>query len=203
MHIGNYRPEDKKPELEIPATAPTPPAPPTPGKLVADAFERGLGKDISETEDVAKKAVTYEDLLKEEGITKEEARRIQDALLIDGYYEEVVPLTPKTSVTFRSRAFADFTRYHQVLERYQPKYVAERDEITLRYFLAASLAAYAGDKFDFPDPSDIKASDVAFEERHQRVLRMPEHVVEMLGRRLNRFDTKLRVVLSEGSVESF
>lgn len=203
--IGNFRsPEKQEIDLAKVATPPAAPqAPATPSRSIASAFETSLGKDLAETADITDRAMSYEDMLKDVGLSIEQAHTIQDALLVQDFYSEVVALTPRVNVTFRSRSYLDYTRYLQAIERAQPKYIAERDELTLRYFVAASLAAFGGESFAFPDPKDFDACDVAFQERLDRVLRMPEAVVEHLGQLLNKFDRKLYVALREGAVESF
>jgi hypothetical protein len=192
MGIGKY----SKPQGSLPA------APPTPAKAVAEAVEKGLEKDVAATEDGTEKALTYEEILKEEGIDISEARAIRDALLVDGYYAEDVKITDNTTVRFRTRNYADYVRWTKAMETERPAYVDEKSEITLRYFLAASLERYRDEAFDFPTGSP-KDEETAFKARHERVLKFPEPVVELLGRKLNRFDTKVRICLNDGAVESF
>lgn len=201
MPIGNY----KKP-IETPnaATQRASAAPPTPAKTIVDAVEKGLEKDAADTFEVTEKVITYEDLLKEEGMELEDARKIQDAILIEDLYRETFEITKTVSVTFRTRFYQDIVRYHQTLERYQPKYVSERDEITMRYFLAASLEAFRGQAFSFPHPiKEQEAADAAFQERHDFVLSLPEPTVQRLSGILHTFDKKVRLALSEGAVEFF
>lgn len=194
MKIGSYKPATSTSQ---------PSAPPTPAKAVVNALEDSLQRDVDAADGVTKRAMTYEELLEREGITKEEAYMIRDALLVDLYYAQTVFLTENTSVKFRTRSYHDFIRYHQAVERANPFTVAERDEITMRYFLSASLEAYGGTQFEFPDHSDGPAVEKAFEVRHKFVSKLPEAVVEVLGRHLHKFDRKIRVVLSEGAVEDF
>lgn len=194
MKIGSYKSD---------SGASQPAAPPTPSKAVVTALEESLQRDVNAADEVTKRAVTYEELLKKEGISMEEAYMIRDALLVDLYYAQTVFLTEKTSVKFRTRSYQDFIRYHQAVERANPYTIAERDEIAMRYFLAASLEAYGGTQFEFPDPSDGPACEKAFDVRHKYIAKLPEAVVEVLGRHLHKFDRKIRIVLSEGAVEDF
>ena len=200
MKVGKYR--GQKPiEGDVRVTTDSGPA--TPGKAVANALEEALERDVQEGEGVTKKALTYEEILEQEKISKDEAYAIRDALLIDGYYGETIFLTPNTSVRFRTRTYLDFTRFHQAVERAQPRYLPERDELAMRFFLAASLESYGGKTFTFPETKDVTACENAFDERHRFVLSLPEAVVEVLGRHLHKFDRKIRVILSEGAVEDF
>jgi hypothetical protein len=176
MGLGKY----SKPQGSLPA------APPTPAKAVAEAVEKGLEKDVAATEDGTEKALTYEEILKEEGID----------------ISEDVKITDNTTVRFRTRNYADYVRWTKAMETERPAYVDEKSEITLRYFLAASLERYRDEAFDFPTGSP-KDEETAFKARHERVLKFPEPVVELLGRKLNRFDTKVRICLNDGAVESF
>lgn len=194
MKIGSYKSD---------SGASQPAAPPTPAKAVVTALEDSLQRDVDAAEGVAKRTLTYEELLEREGITKEEAYVIRDALLVDLYFSQTVFLTENTSVKFRTRSYHDFIRYHQAVERANPFTVAERDEITMRYFLAASLEAYGGTQFEFPDSADSAAVEKAFEVRLKFISKLPEAVVEVLGRHLHKFDRKIRIVLSEGAVEDF
>lgn len=192
MSIGNFK--SKGPTAKSP----------TPSKTVVDAVEKTLEKDIADTSEVLEKALSYEDILKEEGITLEEARKIKDAILIEDVYRETTDLTPNVSVTFRTRVYQDIVRFHQELERYQPKFVTERNEISMRYFLAASLEAFKGRAFEHPHPTkDATKARIAFDERHEYILNLPEPVVQRLCSILHKFDRKVALIFSDGAVESF
>lgn len=200
MGIGKYG----KDKSDGPTMAPQAKAPPTPGKTVVDAVEKTIEKDLLETSAVVDKALSYEDLLKEEGITLDEANKIKDAILIQGYYSETTQITSTVSVTFRTRTYDDIRRFHQELEAYQPKFVTERNEIAMRYFLAASLEAFKGDTFTFPHPTrEPELAKAAFDKRHEYILGLPEVLIEKLCAILQKFDYKTRIVWSEGAVESF
>lgn len=213
MGIGNFQPPAAAPPasnlLDTPAqTSSTatedpviPSGPRTPNKDLVGAVEARLQDDIDEGQGSVKKALTYEDRLKEMNISMEEAHGIRDALLIDGFYSEGYALSPRVTVRFRSRSYQDYIRYHQEVERRRPQYTSERDEIMVRYFLAASLEALGGNSFTFP--VEAAAADAAFTARMERILSMPAALVELLNRKLYEFDEKLRVVLSEGAVEDF
>lgn len=202
MGIGNF----KKTPLKVPNEPSMVPSEKklSPGGTVAKAVEEALNSDVTETGAVADKALTYEDILKEVGLTREKAYAILDAVLIEDYYEEVVDLTPRVSATFRTRSYRDTVRYHQNLEKFQPRYMMERDEITLRYNLAASLVAFRGQEFAHPHPTkDRDAADKAFEVRLDYIESLPEGTVNRLCNELHKFDKRVYAALNEGSVEFF
>jgi len=175
----------------------------TPTKSLADAVEQNIKQDVSDNEEGAERTLTYEERLAEAKITLAEAHRIRDCLLVDGAYEETFDLTPATKVTFRTRSYADFVRVQQAISSAQPTFVAQRDEITLRYLLAASLVRFREETFVHPDPKEIELAEKAFDARHERVLAFPEQVVRLLATHLNVFDERVNLCLSEGAVESF
>lgn len=194
MPIGNYRPVAK------PAAKPAP----TPAKVLVDSVEATLETDLADVEEVTKRALTYDDYLTEVGLTRESARKILDSVLLEDVYQETVPITPSVTATFRTRCYQDMVRYHQTLERYQPKMVAERDEIAMRYFLASSLVAFRGESFTFPHPvREKEAADAAFQKRHDFVLALAEPAVQRLSAELHKFDKRVYVALHEGAVEFF
>lgn len=213
MNIGNFKPPEGAPPAEALTQSPAqksgadtedpviPTGPRTPNKELVGAVEARLQEDLDEGAGIVKKALTYEDRLKEAGISQDEANGIRDALLIDGYYSEGYALSPRVTVRFRSRSYQDYVRYHQEIERRRPQYVSERDEIMVRYFLASSLESLGGTNFEFPSEPD--KAEAAFNLRMQRILSMPAAVVELLNRKIYQFDEKLRIVLSEGAVEDF
>lgn len=208
MTPGNYRKPKPKPvssaerDVDIRAGAPAAAAP-SPGATLATAVEKNLEREVSETEEGAERALTFEERLKAANVTLAEAREIRDALLIDGFYSEQIRLSQNTAVVFRTRNYRDFVRFHQAVDRYQPKFVDERNEIALRYFLAGSLVSYRDEIFDHPESRDIKVLEEAFDKRHARVLDFPEPVMRLLAQKLHEFDAKVQLCLSEGSVEDF
>jgi hypothetical protein len=200
MGIGNYG----KGKNDGPTMAPQAKAPPTPAKTVVDAVEKTIEKDLVETGEVVDRALTYEEILKEEGITLEEANKIKHAVIINGFYSETTELMPGVTVTFRTRTYDDLRRFHQEIEAYQPKFLTERDEIAMRYFLAASLESFKGTTFTFPSPiREPEKAKAAFDQRHEFILELSEVLVQKLCEILHKFDKKTRIVWSEGAVESF
>lgn len=205
MPIGNFtKPSTVTQSAEGTTIQSAAPAAPTPHKTIANAVESGLTQDVAANAPVVERAKTYEERLAEEGLTLSKAYSIRDALLIDGFYEEDIVITPNTSVTFRTRRYVDFVRLQRAIGIARPTFEAEREEMQLRYMLASSLVRYR----DVPlEHAGEKATaveiDEAFNKRHEYVLTLPEMVVRILAEKLNVFDRKVLVATSEGSVESF
>lgn len=204
MGIGNFK--------DTPGSAAPPmpekvviggPTGPTPQKTLVNSLEESLGNDIAETAQVADKAKAYTDMLKEEEISILTAQAIADALLMGDYYEETYQLNKRVSVVFRTRGYHDVVRYHNAVERMNPRYMSERDEIMLRYFLASSISRIGEKTFAFPDPTKQAEEQAAFQERYDYILSRPAALIELLENKLRRFDNMCRVVMSEGIVENF
>ena len=195
MSIGNFK--SKGP------AAPASKGPVSPTKNVANALESTLSKDLEETEDTIARVKSYEEILKDAKISAEEADTIRDAVLLTDVYSEVIQLSDRVSCTFRTRSYSDHVRYNRALERHQPQYISEERDLMLRYYLAASLECFRGTAFKFPSTKDHDAAEEAFEERHQFVMGLSEAVVSLLAQKLDKFDNKVRIVLSKGAVEDF
>lgn len=199
MGIGNYG----KNKSDGPTMAPQAKGPVSPTKSVVEALESNLTQDLAETASTIERAKTYEEILTEAKITSTEADTIRDSILLTDTYSETVQLSDKVSATFRTRTYADHVRYNRALERHQPQYISEERDLMLRYYLAASLECFRGQTFTFPSTKDHEAAEAAFETRHQFVMGLSAAVVGLLADKLNKFDEKVRIVLSKGAVEDF
>ena len=203
MAIGNYK---KKTELDL-SKAPSSAAAPTklsPTGTVAAAVREGLQSDVNETGSVADRALTYEQVLESEGLTREKALEILDTMLLGDFYEEVIELTPRVTVTFRTRVRQDTVRFYQNLGVYQPRYEVQRDESRQRYNLAASLVAFRGEQFEHPSLAQgTTAAEEAFQKRMDFVCALSEAVVDRLILELHKFDKRVFAALNEGAVEFF
>jgi Asp-tRNA(Asn)/Glu-tRNA(Gln) amidotransferase A subunit family amidase len=201
MGIGNYSKKSK--EVELPRTTAPTQAAPTPAKTLANALEQNVERDIAETREVVEQVKTYEELLKDAGITLAEADEIRDSILLKDSYTETVQLTKNVSVTFRTRTYQDHIRYSRALERENPRFVMEEQEIKTQYYLAASIEAFRGTTFTFPAPANFEECEKAFEERLLFIKGLPTATVSLLITHLNRFDGKVSLALSKGAVEDF
>ena len=192
-----------EPPPEPPVVAKKPAGPISPRQAVVGAVTEDLDRKVAEGAGLEQRQRTYAEVLAAEGIPLAEAERIVEALLIDGFYEETYMMTRRTSVTFRSRDYADTQRYLQAIEAYKPTYQSERNEIITRYVLASSLSRFGGETFEFADPGDIAAAQAAFDKRHAFLMKKPEVVVRWLMVALAKFDRKLDICAREGAVENF
>jgi len=205
MGIGNFKAPAKAP-IEPTMAQQAPQAPKaTPASVVTEAVKESLRADVSDTSTVSDKAVTYEEILESVGLTREKAYDILDAVLLEGFYQDIIALTPKVSVTLRSRVYGDIVRYHQAVERTQPQYTDAVNEMKLRYNLSASLAAFRGHTFEFPTPTADNKDLVerAFQERMAFVESLSEEVVQLLCQKLHTFDRQVYAALNEGAAEFF
>ncbi len=125
-------------------------------------------------------------------------------MMTKGYYAEDVQITKKISATFRTRNHNDYLRYHNALQIINPKYRQEEDEIALRYCIAGSLVRFNDTVFTHP-PTTAAEDQIreAFDKRLDWVEKQPERLTALLAVKLNRFDQKIAVVMSEGVIENF
>ena len=192
--IGSYR-DPAKAKEEIPKTA-------TQG--LAEGVQEEIKDSAALADPIAKKAISYEEILAKKDITRAKAHSIVDAMLEKGFYEDTLTVTKNASVTFRTRTHNDYVRYLRALELYNPKFVAEQNELQIRYFLAASLVVFKGKTFKHtPANGDSDAVSADFEERLTWVTQQPESIINILAAKLSKFDDIIHTVMSEGVVENF
>lgn len=169
----------------------------SPSRSLTEGVQEDLKSSIDRTKDAAEKAKTYSEILSERDIPLSKAHAIVDAMLEKGFYDETLEVTKAITVTFRTRTQADYIRYLRALEVYNPKFVEEQQEIQIRYFLAASLVAFKGHVFTHTDAEKLYELKLAWLEKQ------PERLVSLLASKLNKFDQRIQVVMSEGVVENF
>ena len=168
------------------------------------AVETRLEAQAQETEEALHPKISYEELLKANGITKEEAAKIVDDVLFKGYYSEEISVSKRVKVSLRMRQARDTIRTMQHLEVAKPLYENHFNEVVATYSLAASLERLGRDAFDFP-PKDasIEKVEEAFQNRLVYISGLPDPVLHLLFQKLGKFDDKVRVVLMEGTIENF
>lgn len=173
-------------------------------KEALDAAERTIAAEMKTVEEDLKPKVGYEEKLRQLGITKEEAARILDAVLMQGHYSEEIPLTKSLRVRFRTRSARDTRRAQLFIERERPMYDQHYNELLWRQLLAASLEQIGVDRFEFPTRKDgPEKADALFDIRFNYVDSMPDPTFRLLLKKLGVFDTKISTVLEEGAVENF
>lgn len=146
----------------------------------------------------------YQEYLKEQGISLDEAQDIVDSLFTQGYYEEPVPLTKRIKAILRTREHGDTLRLQMALELHRPVYSHVLEEITARYNMAASLTRFGDKVFAHPDrDTDKEEVEKLFDERLKFVERMADPAFYKLSTLLARFDRKVAAVMREGVAENF
>ena len=180
------------------------PAPASPTKERLESAEKNLDAQAEGAEAALKPLQTYEDKLKEAGVAKEQAAEIIDSVLMKGYWAETVKISQRISVKLRTRSARDTRRIQDHLEVQRPVYDAHYTEILGRMTLAASLEQLGTDRFNFPG-KDAKNEDYenAFQERVRYIENLADPVLRLLFLKLWKFDEKIRIVLSEGTIENF
>lgn len=180
------------------------PAQGSPEKDRLDQTEARLGQEATSIEKATKPLESYEEQLKEVGVSREEAAQIIDAILMQGYYAEDIHLTKRIVVRLRTRLYRDTRRTQDYIERAMPKYDNHYNEIVNRYALAASIEQLGPTKLEHPK-TNASADEIekSFENRLTFVESLIEPTLRLLFNKLYRFDLKLRVVLEEGALENF
>ena len=87
----------------------------SPVKEKLDAAEKQLDDKATVAEATLRPMQTYEDRLREVGVTREEAARIIDAVLLRGFYSEEIPITKSISLRLRTRTARDTKRIQEEL----------------------------------------------------------------------------------------
>ncbi len=147
---------------------------------------------------------SYEDRLKEVGVSKEAAAVIIDDVLMKGAHSEDIALTPRIKLRLRTRTARDIRRIQEYLEASNPKFENHYQEILSRMSLASSLESFGKDQFAFPGRNDTNTNiEQAFANRLSYVEALPDPTLRLLFAKLWKFDNKVRVVLEEGAIENF
>lgn len=176
----------------------------SPSKARLETAENSLEAEAQSAEAALKPIKSYEERLKEAGVTKEQAADIIDAVIMKGYWSEPVKVTSRISVTLRTRSARDVRRIQDYLEVQRPVYDNHYSEILGRMMLAASLEKLGKDSFSFPG-KDAKDNEyeTAFQQRATYIENLADPVLRLLLLKLWAFDEKIRTVLAEGTVENF
>ena len=176
----------------------------SPSKARLESAESSLEAEAQNAEAALKPIKSYEDRLKEAGVTKDQAADIIDSVIMKGYWSESIKVTNRISVTLRTRSARDVRRIQNYLEVQRQVYDVHYNEILSRMTLAASLEALGKDLFSFPgkDAKDVDYEN-AFQQRATYIENLADPVLRLLFLKLWTFDEKIRAVLAEGTVENF
>jgi hypothetical protein len=179
-------------------------APRSPVKDSLDAAEKQIDEEATRDEATLKPMLSFEESLKEAGVTREKAAEIVDAVLLKGFYAEDVSITKTISARFRTRNARDTRRAQEMLETHRLSYDVHYQELMARYLLASSLESFGGDKLNHP-PKNAKYEVIekSYSERLAYVDALSDPALRVLFVKISKFDQKINAVLREGTVENF
>jgi hypothetical protein len=176
----------------------------SPTKDALDHAEQKLEEAVQQDEATLKPMVSYEERLKEIGVTKVKAAEIIDAVLLKGYYAEDVAITKSIKARFRTRNSRDTKRAQEQIEAQRLTYEVHYSELLARLLLAASLERFADDVFThLPRGSKHDAIEKAFFDRLSYVENLSDPAMRLLITKLTKFDRMISTVLEEGAIENF
>lgn len=176
----------------------------SPTKDALDRAEQNLEESVQKDEATLKPMVSYEERLKEIGVTKHKAAEIIDAVLLKGFYAEDVQVTKSIKARFRTRNARDTRRAQEQIEAQRLTYDVHYSEMLARLLLASSLERFAEDQLVHM-PRGTKSEDIekAFFNRMSYVEALSDPAMRLLITKLAKFDRMIGVVLEEGSIENF
>lgn len=178
--------------------------PTTPAGAVAAGIENDLQDDIKENQGREQKNKSYTEILKDNNILVNDAQAIVDDLMTKGYYSEDIQVTKRITVTFRTRSHNDYLRYNTALQILNPRFKQEEEELAIRYCLAGSICRFDKTNFEHPVPKTEDAEvQRMFDARLDWIEKQPERLIALLAVKLNKFDQRIMVVMSEGVAENF
>ncbi len=182
-----------------------PKKPASPTKESLEAMETKLDEEVSKDEAALKPMASYEERLKEVGLTREKAAEIVDAVLLKGFWAEDVKITSRIKCRLRTRNARDTRRANEILEAQRYTIDAHYSEHLTRLLLGASLEQFGDDKFTHPNPRKSPEVEVekAFQERMGYIDGLPDPALRILFSKLYAFDRKVAVALEEGAIENF
>ena len=176
----------------------------SPTKDALEQAERKLEVATLQDEATLKPMVSYEERLKEVGVSKSKASEIIDAVLLKGYYAEDVQITKSIKARFRTRNARDTKRAQEQIEAQRLTYDVHYSEILARLLLSASIERFADDVFThMPRGAKHDAIEKAFFDLMSYVESLSDPAMRLLITKLSKFDRMISVVLEEGSIENF
>ncbi len=180
-------------------------APPSPTKDALDAAEMRLDEDATKDEAALKPMASFEEKLKEAGLSREKAAEIIDNVLLKGFYAEDIKITSTIKMRLRTRNARDTKRAQEILEAQRYTMDAHYSEAWGRLLLAASLESFGNDKFVHPNPrkDPFDVIEKSYQERIAYVDALPDPALRVMLQRLFKFDQRVAVALEEGSIENF
>lgn len=195
IRIGDFsRPvvEAKKPDARSPT------------KEALENVEQKLDEDARKDEASLKPMQSYEETLREIGVTRDKAADIVDAVLLKGFYAEDVQVTKTIFARLRTRNARDTKRAQEMIEAQRLTYEIHYNELLSRYLLAASLESFGQDRLKHA-PKGAKPDDAeaAYRSRLAYVEELSDPALRLLFVKLSKFDNMIATVLKEGAIENF
>lgn len=173
-------------------------------KVALESAEKRLDAEATVVEAELKPLVSYEEQLKEVGVTKEQAAAIVNSIMTKGFWSEEVKLTSTIRVRFRTRSKRDTMRAQNYVEAQRPSYDAHYADLMTHHLLAASLEQVGKDQFEHPGrKASGEEVEKLFTDRFVYVETLADPMYRLLARKLGVFDQKVAAVLQEGTVENF
>lgn len=181
-----------------------PPAATAQTKERLESAEKKLDEEATDAERTLKPRLSYEERLKEVGLTKEQAAEIVDDVLYKGFHFRDIPITSRMKIRLRTRQHRDMQRAQMYLEVSHPTYDTHYNDILMRYNAAASLEKWGNDVFEFPKKDDTNERvEELFNVRLNYVNGLADPAVRLLFSKCWAFDRKIIVALEEGAIENF
>jgi len=178
--------EGKKPE-PTPGPAPAP-SPAQPGEAQAGP----------------EKPLTWEERIKLAGLNEDQAFKILDSILANGYYEHSFSLYGgRMTVKLRSRDGAHRQRVADALDQLRTNDPRVHGQTMSRLFLAGSLVSYGPKTMPMAEGGDSLAVSKAFEERLKFIDSLPDPMIDTLYGLSAQFDGWVFAALSNGAPSGF
>jgi len=119
-------------------------------------------------------------------LSQEEANAIFDELLFSGIYTEVVPLTAKVSVEFKTKTAKEVQEISKNLQALNPTTDMQAQGYLELLHLAYSIASFKGTSL---------MDRAAYPERYEFISKFPAPVIVALQKKLDAFNDKINKAL--------
>ena len=181
------------PDVRVPTATPL---------LDAETTERNA-EGTDQKEETKEKEPTYAERLAAANISVTHAREVMDDVLFNQEYTETFNWRDNFQVVLHTREYRDTMRLMRVMEAENPTWQMHINDIIARYNVCASLQQYGDTTFTPLTEKTPKAIEEDFEERLQFIFGLPEIAVNKLIDLVARFDKKVAIIFSEGSIQDF
>lgn len=146
----------------------------------------------------------WEEQLKDANISKAEAARVLDSILVRGVYEETYKYG-STVFKLRTRNASDADRVIEMLQEFEPRTSVALQHLVTRINLASSLSSYSDTVFSFSPHNDNNRAvlDQEFNSRYLFISNIPQPVFFAMTQVLEKFDKKVALCCDPRSLENF